>query len=129
MFQSVTAYSKEWNGTQVNSVHNELNIAKTTINITYPNSQTIWTAPNIVELKWITKNIPANKTIKFYLSKDDMVVQELGVFGNNSFASEVKLDRKLQEGTNYRVILTPILEPYVKRLFLRVLMFLLFSLS
>ncbi len=96
---------------QTNSAHsNELGdrngqaVLKTTIEITYPTNTTVWTAPGEVKLQWLTKNIPANKTIKFYLSKDDMVVQELGIFENNSFANEVKLDRGLQTGTNYRVI-------------------------
>lgn len=83
---------------------NSISDVKTTIKITYPNSKTIWTAPGVVKLEWITKNIPENKTIKFYLSKDDMVVQELGVFENASFKYEIKLDRGLQEGNNYRVI-------------------------
>ena len=74
------------------------------INISYPNGNTIWMSPGQVELQWTTKNISANKTIKFYLSKDDVVVQELGIFENNGFAGEVALDHGLQEGDNYRVI-------------------------
>lgn len=77
---------------------------KTSIKISYPDSQTVWCVPGTVELKWVTKNIPANKTIKFYLSKDDMVVQELGIFKNNGFTNEVKLERWLQAGDNYRVV-------------------------
>ena len=77
---------------------------KSKINITYPNGNTIWMSPSQVELTWNTKNIPPNKSIKFYLSKDDVVVQELGTFENNGFAEEVALDRGLQEGDNYRVI-------------------------
>ncbi len=76
---------------------------KTAIQITYPNSSTVWVAPGKVKLEWTTKNIPSNKTIQFYLSKDDMVVQELGIFDNMSFKHEVSLDRGLSDGTNYRV--------------------------
>lgn len=76
---------------------------KTAIEITYPNSNTVWTSPGKVKLEWITKNIPANKTIKFYLSKDDMVVQELGIFDNTSFIYDIALDRGLTTGDNYRV--------------------------
>lgn len=104
LLQSVAVHSKERDRTLENNEHNQLTTVKTTINITYPNSQTVWTAPSMVELKWITKNIETSKTIKFYLSKDDMVVQELGIFENNMFISGVKLDRGLQEGNNYRVI-------------------------
>lgn len=77
---------------------------KTSIKINYPTSSTIWNAPSHVELKWDTKNIPPNKTIKFYLSKDDMVVQELGIFENKGYADLVHLHGGLQSGNNYRVI-------------------------
>lgn len=77
---------------------------KTSIKITYPTNGTVWTSPGRVELSWVTKNISKHKSIKFYLSKDDMVVQELGIFENNRFAKDIKLDRGLQTGDNYRVI-------------------------
>jgi len=80
------------------------NILQSSIEITYPNNKTIWTIPDPVEITWKTKNIPDNKTIKFYLSKDDIVVQELGTFKNNNFVSGVKLNKALQTGDNYRVI-------------------------
>ncbi len=79
-------------------------LVKTAITITSPKSGTIWTAPGVVTLEWVTKNIPANKTIKFYLSKDDMVVQELGVFKNTGFSEEIKISPGLQTGNNYRVV-------------------------
>ncbi len=82
----------------------EPSLAKTAITITSPKSGTIWTAPGVVTLEWVTKNIPANKTIKFYLSKDDMVVQELGVFKNIGFSEEIKISPGLQTGNNYRVV-------------------------
>lgn len=76
----------------------------TSIKITAPNSSTVWTIPDPAEISWSTKNIPADKTIKFYLVKDDMVVQELGIFENNSYAGGIKLNRSLQTGNNYRVM-------------------------
>ncbi|MEO9893930.1 hypothetical protein [Aurantibacter sp.] len=79
-------------------------LPKTSIKINYPTTGTVWEAPSTVELKWDTKNIPPNKTIKFYLSKDDMVVQELGIFENNGFVNKITVDRGLQNGDNYRVI-------------------------
>ena len=75
---------------------------KTALNISLPNSKTVWMSPGIAKLEWSTENIPVNKTIQFYLSKDDMVVQELGVFTNTSFMNEIKLDPGM-EGDNYRV--------------------------
>ncbi|MBM1107283.1 hypothetical protein JQC67_14100 [Aurantibacter crassamenti] len=77
---------------------------KTAIKINYPTTGTVWKAPSPVELKWDSKNIPSDKTIKFYLSKDDMVVQELGIFKNNGFVNNIILDSGLQDGDNYRVI-------------------------
>ncbi|WP_425237205.1 hypothetical protein [Ulvibacterium sp.] len=79
-------------------------VAKTAIRITYPHSQTIWTTADTVTLKWTTRNIERDKTIKFYLSKDDMVVQELGIFENSEYAEGIVLHRGLPAGDNYRVI-------------------------
>ncbi len=76
----------------------------TSIKITVPNTNTVWTLPDRAEIIWSTKNIPADKTIKFYLVKDDMVVQELGIFENNSFANGIVLNRGLKTGNNYRVM-------------------------
>jgi len=79
-------------------------LPRTTITITYPDSRTVWTTADTVSLKWNTKNIGENKTIKFYLSKDDMVVQELGIFKNSDYAHGILLHRGLPAGDNYRVI-------------------------
>ncbi len=77
---------------------------KSKIEITYPKTTTVWTAPGKVKLEWTTKNISDKKTIKFYLSKNDMVVQELGIFSNTKFIDNITLDRGLESGDNYRVI-------------------------
>lgn len=77
---------------------------QTRIEITLPNSASVWLSPGKVKMEWYTKNIPDDKTIQFYLTKDDMVVQELGIFKNSKFVEDVSLDRGLAEGTNYRVI-------------------------
>ncbi len=79
-------------------------MAKTGITIAYPTAGTVWNAPDTVQLKWDTKNIPENKTLKFYLSKDDMVIQELGIFQNKKFAGNVVLGSSLQTSDKYRVI-------------------------
>ncbi|MEM9143215.1 MAG: hypothetical protein AAGA86_09520 [Bacteroidota bacterium] len=78
--------------------------ARTAIKIDYPNGSTIWNTKDSVSLRWDTKNIPADKTIKFYLSKDDMVVQELGIFKNSQYVQGIPLHPGLQTGSNYRVI-------------------------
>ncbi len=84
--------------------HTQKALPKTQITITYPTAGTVWNAPDTVELKWDTKNIPENKTLKFYLSNDDMVVQELGIFQNKKFVGGIPLSRSLQTSDKYRVI-------------------------
>lgn len=76
----------------------------TSIIITSPKSSTVWNVPNPVEIIWDTNNIPSDKTIKFYLVKDDMVVQELGIFKNTHFIDGIKLNKSLATGNNYRVM-------------------------
>lgn len=97
------AHAKNANAVVCLANQNDQSYVRTAIEITYPNSSTVWMAPGKAKLEWTTKNIPANKTIKFYLSKDDMVVEELGIFDNTSFIDEIQLGRGLQEGSNYRV--------------------------
>lgn len=80
------------------------NTPQTAIQIKLPNSNTVWMSPGKVKIEWDTKNIPNEKTIQFYLTKDDMVVQELGIFTNNKFMDNVVLDRGLADGDNYSVI-------------------------
>ena len=79
------------------------NTSKSAIKITSPNESTVWTIGTTVDISWDTQNIPADKTIQFYLSKDDMVIQELGIFRNNKYIDGIKLNRTIPSGTNYRV--------------------------
>ncbi|MCX2719715.1 hypothetical protein [Lentiprolixibacter aurantiacus] len=74
------------------------------IRITYPDSGTVWTIPEPVELKWTTEKIDPDKTIRFFLVKDDMVVQDLGIFKNESVRSDIVLRRGLPAGDNYKVM-------------------------
>lgn len=76
----------------------------TNLKITLPNSNSVWTSPGKVKIEWDTKNIPEDKTIQFYLVKDDMVIQELGIFKNSKYMDNVALDRGLTEGNTYRVM-------------------------
>lgn len=79
-------------------------ILKSAITITAPNSKTIWTIPGPAELEWNTKNIAATKSIRFFLAKDDMVVQELGTFKNTGKAGGIVLAKNISSGDNYRVV-------------------------
>ncbi|MEP3210223.1 MAG: hypothetical protein ABJN95_13570 [Maribacter sp.] len=102
LFQSGFLYSKNSESDRSCSEPlNQLDL-KTAIRISNPNSNTVWMSPGKAQLEWSTENISANKTIQFYLSKDDMVVQELGIFKNSSFIDEIALDPGM-EGDNYRV--------------------------
>ncbi|MBD0779613.1 hypothetical protein HPE56_17565 [Maribacter sp. ANRC-HE7] len=79
-------------------------ILKSAINITSPNSSSIWTIPGPVELEWNTKNIGTDKSIRFFLAKDDMVVQELGTFKNSGNAGGIILAKNISSGNNYQVV-------------------------
>ncbi|MFK7814279.1 MAG: hypothetical protein AB8B59_17405 [Maribacter sp.] len=102
LFQSNLLQSNTYNVALSCIEISDQSIVKTAIKINHPNSNTVWTSPGEAELVWTTENIPENKTIQFYLSKDDMVVQELGIFKNSSFIDKIKLDPGM-EGDNYRV--------------------------
>lgn len=103
LFQSNQLFSKDVSFPLEYNAQSFQSYQKTSLMITSPNQNTVWTAPGKAKLKWSTKNIPADKTIQFYLSKDDMVVQELGIFTNTSFIDEIQLTRGLAAGDNYRV--------------------------
>ena len=94
-----------------NSVHqlnkqriNERIQWRSSIEITYPTSGTVWIAPGPVDIKWTTSNLDENKNIKFFLTRDDVVVQVLGVFENNHFAKDVKLRKGLPPGNKYKIM-------------------------
>jgi hypothetical protein len=74
------------------------------IRITHPAAGTVWTIPDPVELKWTTSKIDADKTIRFFLVKNDMVVQDLGIFKNEAIKSGIILNRTLPAGDNYKVM-------------------------
>ncbi len=77
---------------------------KSSIKITSPNSATVWVVSKGAELSWNTVNIPEEKTLQFYLFRDELVVQELGIFKNKKFIENISLNRSLAAGNNYRVI-------------------------
>lgn len=102
LFQSNVLHSRSGDSAIPYSTLPGQSYLKTAIKISNPNSTTVWMSPGKAKLEWSTENIPTNKTIQFYLSKDDMVVQELGIFKNSSFIDEIQLDPGM-EGDNYRV--------------------------
>lgn len=77
---------------------------KTSLKISSPKSSTVWNVQDPAEIIWTSKNIAADKTIKFYLIKEDIVIQELGIYKNNRFAGDIVLNKSLQTADNYRVM-------------------------
>lgn len=77
---------------------------KSSIEITYPNSATAWTIDEPAKIEWITKNIGTEKSIRFFLTRNDMVVQELGTFKNTFTADGIKLAKNIGSGDTYQVV-------------------------
>ncbi len=77
---------------------------RSVLNITSPNASTVWMLPNTVTLEWSTTNIGSEKTIRFFLIRDEMVVQELGIFPNTGYARNIKLAKNVGEGNHYKVM-------------------------
>ncbi|QBA64070.1 hypothetical protein [Muriicola soli] len=77
---------------------------RSALEITYPDKGTVWTIPDEVSIQWTTENLPPEKTIKFYLLRDNTVIEELGIFKNTAVASGIKLNKTLPRGTNYRIM-------------------------
>lgn len=77
---------------------------KSTIEISDPAQGTVWTVSEMAKIEWTTENIDAAKSIRFFLAKDDMVVQELGSFKNNSLAEGVVLAKNVGSGDQYQVV-------------------------
>ncbi len=77
---------------------------RSSIKITYPDSSTVWTQPGPVDIKWESTNIDSDKPIRFFLVKDDMVVQDLGTFKNSEYKDGISIRRGLPAGNNYRIM-------------------------
>ncbi|SDT20598.1 hypothetical protein SAMN05192545_3026 [Maribacter dokdonensis] len=75
-----------------------------TINITSPNENTIWNIPEKITLEWNTVKIDTSKSIRFFLVRNEMVVQELGSFKNDGFESEIELAKNIGSGNRYQVV-------------------------
>ena len=77
---------------------------RSSIEITYPTNGTVWVTPGTAEIKWNTSNLDDSKNIKFFLTRDDVVVQVLGVFKNSHFVNDVKLRKGLPPGNKYKIM-------------------------
>lgn len=77
---------------------------KSEITITQPTQGTIWSIPDLVKLEWSVKNIDSEKSTRFFLIRDEMVVQELGSFKNTGLAEGIVLAKNIGSGDRYQVV-------------------------
>lgn len=77
---------------------------KSILEISEPDHNTIWTVSETAKIEWKTENIDSSKSIRFFLAKDDMVVQELGSFENNTLAEGIELAKNVGSGDKYQVV-------------------------
>ncbi|WP_209405055.1 hypothetical protein [Pseudozobellia sp. WGM2] len=85
-------------------VFNDTLNKKTKIEVTYPNSSTVWTISEPAKIEWETINIASEKSIRFFLALNDMVVQELGTFKNSFSADDIVLAKNISTGDSYQVV-------------------------
>lgn len=75
-----------------------------TINIVSPNENTVWNIPDKIALQWNTVKIDTSKSIRFFLVRNEMVVQELGSFKNDGFENGIELAKNIGSGDRYQVV-------------------------
>jgi hypothetical protein len=75
-----------------------------TINITSPSEGTNWNIPDKITLEWNTIKIDTSKSIRFFLVRNEMVVQELGTFKNDGFEVDIELAKNIGSGSRYQVV-------------------------
>lgn len=86
------------------SAQNDTSSKKSSINITYPISTSVWETSELAELRWTTKNMDTTKFIRFFLVRNKTMVQELGRFKNTGYASGIRLAKNIGSGTSYQVM-------------------------
>ena len=75
-----------------------------TIDIISPNENTAWNIPDKITLQWNTIKIDTSKSIRFFLVRNEMVVQELGSFKNDGFEDGIELAKNIGSGNRYQVV-------------------------
>ncbi|WP_291963308.1 hypothetical protein [Maribacter sp.] len=86
----------------ISTISNAQNTA--TINIVSPNENTVWNIPDKIALQWNTVKIDTSKSIRFFLVRNEMVVQELGSFKNDGFEDGIELAKNIGSGDRYQVV-------------------------
>jgi hypothetical protein len=77
---------------------------KSAITINYPTQGTVWSIPELVKLEWDVEHIDTTKSTRFFLVRDEMVVQELGSYENNGLAENIALAKNIGSGDRYQVV-------------------------
>lgn len=77
---------------------------KSSIAILEPTQTTVWNIPDRVSLVWNTIKIDTSKSIRFFLVRDEMVVQELGSFKNDGSEDGIQLAKNIGSGDRYQVV-------------------------
>ena len=77
---------------------------KSAITINYPTQGTVWSIPELVKLEWNVRHIDTTKSIRFFLVRNEMVVQELGSYKNSGFAEGIALAKNIGSGDRYQVV-------------------------
>lgn len=91
--------------TAINSFAQENgNTAISAITITDPGLGTVWNIPQKISLAWNTVAIDTSKSIRFFLVRNEMVVQELGSFKNDGFEDGIELAKNIGSGDRYQVV-------------------------
>ncbi|MEP2239471.1 MAG: hypothetical protein ABJI22_13980 [Maribacter sp.] len=86
----------------ISTISNAQDIA--TINIDSPNESSVWNIPDKIALQWNTVKIDTSKSIRFFLVRNEMVVQELGSFKNDGFEDGIELAKNIGSGDRYQVV-------------------------
>ncbi|TLP79260.1 hypothetical protein [Maribacter sp. ACAM166] len=74
------------------------------INLAKPDAGTVWNILDRVTMEWNTVNIDTSKTIRFFLVRNEMVVQELGTFKNDGIEDDIELAKNIGSGNRYQVV-------------------------
>ncbi len=77
---------------------------RSVLNIASPNATTVWKLSDGATLEWSTQHIGEEKNIRFFLIRDEMVVQELGIFPNTGTATNIKFAKNIGAGNHYKVM-------------------------
>ncbi|WP_419213608.1 hypothetical protein ACNR9Q_05465 [Maribacter sp. X9] len=81
-----------------------MSTVRSQINITNPTQSTVWNIPEKITLEWNTVAIDTSKSIRFFLVRNEMVVQELGSFKNDGFENGIDLAKNIGSGDRYQVV-------------------------